>query len=217
MTNTFTGFENPAATCIESALDLGEMISHPADTFIFQNTEIDNRSSLELTRWYIIDASINVASTDLVLMEQFGEQSIRRVSSLCITEEDVLILGTVTAIILHHHVVPEIPTDLKRDLHAALIPLSAAAFISRARGSNMSGLGINNDALLIVRRDVSYVQGSLAVIYAENIFTCRLLNLSNNTLDDGKGVQSPLIRPLSVEGIITASVDFKRQVLPWVA
>jgi len=215
LTNAFIGFENPAATLIESALDLGDIISHPADTFIFPDNVIDDRSALELTSWNIIDSSIKHELTDLVLIEQYGEQAIRRVSSLINTEEDILIMGTVTAIIVHHQPAPKIPDNLKRGLHAALIPLPAAAFISRARGSNMSGLGINNNALLIVRRDVNYVQGALAVIYAENKFQCRLLNLSNNTLDDGKGVQTPLIRPLSVEGIVTVTIEFKRQVILW--
>ncbi|WP_198437633.1 S24 family peptidase [Moritella sp. F3] len=215
LTNEFTGFENPAATFLESALDLGEIISHPASTFIYQNTEIDDRSPIELVKWYVIDSSLKPELIDSVLIELHGEQTIRRVSSLCYTTEPVLTLGTVTAIIKHHHITPAIPDDLQFGLHSALIPLPAAAFISRARGSKMSGLGIKNEDLLVVRRDVNYEQGSIAVIYSENKFMCRVLNLSNNTLDDADGVQSPLIRPLSAEGVATASIEFKRPVIAW--
>jgi len=215
LTNEFTGFENPAATFLESALDLGEIISHPASTFIYQKPQMDEQYPVEIVQWYIIDSSIKPVSTDLVLIELHGNRSVHLVSSLSDTTEPVLTLGTVTAIIKHHHLAPDIPDDLQTGLHSALIPLPAAAFISRARGSKMAGLGIKNEDLLVVRRDVNYEQGSIAIIYSENKFMCRVLNLSNNTLDDADCMQSTIIRPLSVEGVVTTSVEFKRKVLSW--
>lgn len=211
----FTGFENPTTPYREKPLNLGDIILRPASTFIYQKAQSDTSALVRKDDWVVVDASMKPESTDLVLAEQYGEQSIVPLAKIHNIQSELTVIGTATAIIRHHRPAPPLPKGkLQKELHPALIPMPAAAFLSKAKGSRMAGLGIRDNSLLIVRRDVDYQQGDLAVVYADNAFQCRLLNLSNGTLDDGLGVQTPITGPLAIEGVVTASISFQRQVIP---
>lgn len=216
MSTGVIGFENPTSTYRTQELNLSELVANPPATFIYTKSDTDTCPLINKTDWVLIDAAVPPEACDLVLAEQYGETSLIKLSKIQSMNESILILGTASAIIRWHKdsVIPAQLDDFYSELHSALIPCPEAAFISRAQGSKMTAFGITDNALLIVRRDVKYEQSDLVIIYSHNRFKCRYLNLSNATLDDGLGNKEKVIRPLHIEGAVTASINLFRPLVP---
>ncbi|MCF2307818.1 hypothetical protein GLP26_18830 [Photobacterium carnosum] len=214
--SAFTGFENQSKAYLEYPLDLGDIIHHPASTFIYTKTEFDRYPSLHRNDWAIVDASLYPDKGDVILLELNAEQFLIQVDSI-VWNEDMLMLGVLTAIIKFHNrlsvLLDHSVGDLNKTLNPLLIPNPEATFISQAAGNNMLPLGIPNGSLNIVERHIDYKDEDIAVVYQNGAFYCRRLNFSEGTLEDGYGVSMPIQQPFSVEGIVTKTVILFRSLL----
>ncbi|WP_299021173.1 S24 family peptidase [uncultured Photobacterium sp.] len=203
----FTGFENPTKPYLENNLDLGELIHHPAATFVYIKSDTDNCGLIGSSDWVIIDAALTPEAKDLVLVEQFGEQAVIPLSRINALDSELQVIGVAVAIIRFHQNPLPVPTgNLQASLHRLLLPSSETSFIAVAQGNRMMPFGIHNGSLTVVERHVDYKDGDIAIVYHQNQFACRQLNLSAGTLDDGVGKQVPITRPFAVEGVVTKTI-----------
>lgn len=214
--SAFTGFENQSKAYLEYPLDLGDIIHHPASTFIYTKTEFDRYNLLRRNDWAIVDASLHPEKGDVILIELNAEQCLIPLDKV-VWNEDMLMLGVLTAIIKFHRgksVLPDLNiADLSKSLNSLLIASPETSFISQAVGNNMLPLGIPNGSLNVIERHVDYKDGDIAVVYQKSTFYCRRLNFSEGTLEDGYGISMPIQRPFSVEGVVTKTVILFRTLL----
>ena len=206
---SFVGFENPCHPYQEPPLRLNDLIMHPGAAFLHACTSDTPGLAIRKGDWILCDKTIRPNGDSWVLIELFGDIGIIKLNQPIHTlDEQLMILGTIV-IVIHHHYgdIPHLeePTP---DLDSLLFPNPLTGFISRASGHTLKGAAVLDGSLLVVRREVDYTSGSIAVLHHNNRFISRILNFVDMTLDDSYGGQMAMPKPLSCEGIITASIDF---------
>ncbi|SKA51738.1 hypothetical protein [Photobacterium toruni] len=191
------GFSQLATPYLEQKLTIAELFSKKV-YFFTVNYEIGDVT-------YVIDRSLIPDHSDLLHVEQNGDSSIQRYSSL--STEEITVLGVVVAIVFLQSglSVPE-----NNDIDAWLMPERSTCFIARS-AVNYPKRNIKIGDLLIVERDHEYGDDDLLVLMEAGRFVCREIRISTCELVDADNNVTKITKKLTVEGAVVANIRVIRK------
>lgn len=191
------GFSQLATPYLEQKLTIAELFSKKV-YFFTVNYEI-----VDVT--YVIDRSLTPDHSDLLHVEQNGDSSIQRYSSL--STEEITVLGVVVAIVFLQSdlFVPE-----NNDIDAWLMPERSTCFIARS-AVNYPKRNIKIGDLLIIERDHEYGDDDLLVLMEAGRFVCREIRISTCELVDADNNVTKITKKLTVEGAVVANIRVIRK------
>ena len=98
--------------------------------------------------------------------------------------------------------------DFSIDLNALLIKQPASTYFFRLESAEMTELGLQNGALLVVDRSKVPALNNIVIIRHEGQFLCRLMLKHNgySVFSNGKNDILPLAGDTEIIGVVTASI-----------
>lgn len=200
-----TGFENPCNLFKKKALNLTDIFVHSKSSMkIIPSPQDYIKFGISSGDWLLVDSGRQPSTSDIILVERFGESHVLLYSSLasrvanseCCIFEDITVAGVICLSIHHFRPpinIPEHSNLNELDLHELLITQEYSSVICRASGKSMMPHIFDND-ILILERHLTVHQNDVCILSLNNDLVCKRVDIEGHVLNS----DNPNFKPYTV-------------------